>query len=69
MTKMVSDYTSICPDYRLHSCFNPLTYLTELQYTIAALQNTIISILENQQVLSRKLTELETTIKGNTATT
>ena len=46
-------------------CVQFKTHNTELHYTIAAMQNTIISILQNQQALSQKLTELEVTIKGN----
>ena len=46
-------------------CVQFKTHITELQYTIATMQNTIISILRNQQALSQKLTELEVTIKGN----
>ena len=57
MTKMV---IKKAPDSTLHS-----RHLIELQYTIAALQNSIISILENQQDLSKKLHELEVIIKGN----
>ena len=46
-------------------CVQFKTHITELHYTIAAVQNTIISILQNQQALSQKLTELEVTINGN----
>ena len=46
-------------------CVQFKTHITELHYTIAAMQNTTISILQNQQALSQKLTELEVTIKGN----
>ena len=46
-------------------CVQFKTHITELHYTIAAMQNTTISILQNQQALSQKLTELEVTMKGN----